>query len=264
MLMKDQVVLITGAGRGWGRGIAQQFGRQGAKVIAVSRTQSEIDLTVSAVQAEHSIIEGLSVDVADDAAMQRMTDYVLGKYGRLDVLVNNAGVLPIKPFEQCTLEDIDRTLAINLRGQMLGCKLFLEPMKAQGGGALINVSSRAGVMPFANQTLYGASKYGLEGFTKCLALEIAQYNISTNTITPGGGSTGKRLKPTSLTQSDYDKLSAEEQAKYADPILYSEAFVYLGLQRGGGLTGARVEAYELSERIRHEGYNITVDPARGY
>ena len=147
---------------------------------------------------------------------------------------------------------------------MLGCKFFLEAMKAQGGGSMINVSSRAGVMPFANQTLYGASKYALEGFTKCLAMEIKQYNISANTITPGGGSTGKRLKPTSLTQSDYDKLSPEEQAKYADPILYSEAFVYLGLQRGDGLTGARIEAYELSERIRQEGWNITVDPSRGY
>ena len=264
MLMKDQVVLITGAGRGWGRGIAQQFGRQGARVIAVSRTQAEIDQTVALCCSDQSDVEGLSVDVSDEIAMRSLAEYVLLKYERLDVLVNNAAMLLFRPFEDCSLEDIDRVLGVNLRGVMLGCKFFLEAMKAQGGGSMINVSSRAGVMPFANQTLYGASKYALEGFTKCLAMEIKQYNISANTITPGGGSTGKRLKPTSLTQSDYDKLSPEEQAKYADPILYSEAFVYLGLQRGDGLTGARIEAYELSERIRQEGYNITVDPVRGY
>jgi NAD(P)-dependent dehydrogenase (short-subunit alcohol dehydrogenase family) len=264
MLMKDQVVLITGAGRGWGRGIAQQFGRQGAKVIAVSRTQAEIDLTVAAVQAENSIIEGLSVDVSDDAAMHQLKDYVLGKYGRLDVLVNNAAVMLFKTFEESTQAEIDRVLEINLRAVLLGCKLFLEPMKAQGGGALINVSSRAGVMPFEKETVYCAAKYALEGFTKSLAQEIAQYNISTNTITPGGKASGKTLKPTSMTQADYDALSPQEQARYGDPILYSEAFVYLGLQRGDGLTGARVEAYELSKRIRQEGYNISVDPVRGY
>lgn len=264
MLMKDQVVLITGAGRGWGRGIARQFGLQGARVIAVSRTQSEIDQTVADVRADHSSVEGLSVDVADDAAMIKLKDYVLDKYGRLDVLVNNAAVMLFKTFEESTQQEIDRVLNINLRAVLLGCKLFLEPMKAQGGGALINVSSRAGVMPFEKETVYVAAKYALEGFTKSLALEIAQYNISTNTITPGGRASGKTLKPTSMTQAEYDALSPQDQAKYGDPILYSEAFVYLGLQRGSGLTGARVEAYELSERIRNEGWDITIDPARGY
>ena len=91
MLMKDQVVLITGAGRGWGRGIAQQFGRQGARVIAVSRTQAEIDQTVELCCSDQSDVEGLSVDVSDEIAMRSLAEYVLLKYERLDVLVNNAG-----------------------------------------------------------------------------------------------------------------------------------------------------------------------------
>ena len=116
MLMKDQVVLITGAGRGWGRGIAQQFGRQGARVIAVSRTQSEIDQTVAALRAENSLVEGRSVDVSDEIAMQRLAEDVLLKYERLDVLINNAAILLFRPFEECSLEDIDRVLGLTCAG----------------------------------------------------------------------------------------------------------------------------------------------------
>lgn len=258
MLLKDQVALITGAGRGWGQSIALAYARQGAKVVVVSRTQSEIDRTVTMLRAEGGQALGLSVDVSNELAMRTMAERVMNDYGRLDVLVNNAAVLPIKPFEAFSIEEMDRVLAINLRGQLMGCKLFLDVMKNQGGGSIINVSSNAGVMPFENESLYCTSKFALEGFTKTLALEVKKYNIAVNTITPGGMSAGVRIKPTNLTQEDYDRLPSEEKAKWVDSIVSTEAFVYLAVQRGNGVTGERIMAYELSERIRKEGWQISL------
>ncbi len=181
---------------------------------------------------------------------------MLGDYGKLDVLVNNAAQLPIKPFEAFTIQEIDQVLRVNLNGALALISLFLDQMKDQGGGSIINVSSNAGVRPFENESIYCASKFALEGFTKSLAIEIKPYNIAVNTITPGGLNAGVRIKPTSLTQADYDLLSEAEKSKWVDSIVMTEAFVFLALQRGGGVTGERILAYEVSERIRKEGWDI--------
>ncbi len=256
MLLKDKITLITGAGRGWGQSIALAYARQGAEVIAVSRTQSELDRTAALIQAEGGRVVTMSVDVSQENAVRQMAAKVLADYGRLDVLVNNAAQLPLKFFQDLTIEEWDRTLAINLRGPMLGCKFFLESMKRQGRGSIINVSSTAGVQGFVKETTYCASKFGLEGFSQSLAMELREHNIAVNTVTPGGASAGVRMKPTSLTQAGFDALAEAERAQWTDSMDYTEALVFLALQDGQGVTGQRILAYELSERIRKEGWNI--------
>ena len=259
MLLKDKVTLITGAGRGWGQAIAQVYARQGAKVIAVSRTQSELDRTAALIAAEGGHCHIMSVDIADDASVQKMVDDVLETYGRLDVLVNNAGVLYNKSFEDTTIADWDLILNVNLRGTFLTCKAFLNTMKAQGGGSIINVSSRAGIMAFAEETAYCASKWGLEGFSKALADALQPYNIAVNTISPGGA----HIKPTSITQAEFDAMSEAERAKWDDPMIITEAFVYLALQDGSGLTRQRVAALPLSDQIREHGWDVTYEHITG-
>jgi NAD(P)-dependent dehydrogenase (short-subunit alcohol dehydrogenase family) len=255
-LLQDRVALVTGAGRGWGRAICLAFARQGAQVIAAARTQSELDLTAGLVRVEGGRVETLCLDVAREAELQRAASDLLARYGRLDVLVNNAAQLPRIPFEAMPMEAFDRVLAVNLRAPILLCKLFLEPMKQQGRGSLINVSSNAGVRGFESESAYCTSKFGIEGFSRALALEVKQHNIAVNTITPGGASAGMRIKPTSLTQDAYDRLSASEQAQWADSIVMTEAFVFLARQDGHGVTGERVLAYELSEQIRRQGWHV--------
>jgi NAD(P)-dependent dehydrogenase (short-subunit alcohol dehydrogenase family) len=256
MLLKEKVALVTGAGRGLGQSVALAYAWQGAQVIAVSRTQSELDRTAAMVEAEGGQVLTLSLDLSQEDQVRQMADWVLSKFGRLDVLVNNAGRLPLKSFEEMTMDDWDRTLAVNLRAPVLACKLFLQTMKEQGRGSIINVSSTAGVKGFELETDYCASKFGLEGFSRSLALEVKKYNIAVNTITPGGRTGGVRIKPTSMTQADFDTLSEEERAKWHDSIVLTEAFVFLALQDGSGVTGERVYAYDLSEQIRREGWNI--------
>lgn len=256
MLLKDKVVLITGAGRGWGQSVSIAYSREGAKVWVASRTQTEIDRTVELIRAEGGCAAGLPLDVSSQESCRRAVEKILSEDGRLDVLVNNAAQLPIRPFEEFLIAEFEQVLRVNLNGALMLSSLCLASMKQKGGGSIINVSSNAGVRPFENESLYCASKYALEGFTKSVALELKKYNIAVNTITPGGLLAGIRIKPTSLTQADYDQLPEEEKSRWVDSIIMTEAFVFLALQRGDGVTGERILAYELSERIRKEGWNI--------
>ncbi len=259
-MLKDKIALITGAGRGLGQSVALAYARQGAHVIAVARTRPELDRTAGMIEAEGGRVLTMSVDLAQEDRARQMAERILNEFGRLDVLVNNAARLPLKSFEDMIMADWDDTMTINLRAPVLMCKLFLQRMKAQGRGSIINVSSNAGVKGFELETDYCASKFGLEGFSRALALEVKKYNIAVNSITPGGRSY-VRIKPTSMTQADFEALSEEEQAQWHDAIVLTEAFVYLALQDADGVTGERVYAYDLSERIRREGWDIKYQPA---
>jgi NAD(P)-dependent dehydrogenase (short-subunit alcohol dehydrogenase family) len=258
MLLQDKVTLVTGAGRGLGRAVAIAYARHGAKVIAVSRTRSELDETAALIRAEGGHVDVLPLDLAQDAATHEMVDYALKTYGRVDVAVNNAARLPRLSLEEMTMANFDKTIAVNLRSPVLTCKLLLPSMKAQGRGSIINVSSAAGVKGFLVETDYCASKFGLEGFSYALALEVQPYNIAVNIVTPGGGKVRTPIKPTSITQAQFEALSPEEKAKWVDPIVMTECFVYLALQDGNGVTGRRFGANDLSERIREQGWNPTL------
>ncbi len=266
--LENKVAVVTGAGRGWGQAIAIMMAREGAQTIAVARTASEIDRTVEMIRSENGKVEGVCLDVSDDAAVREMISNIMEKYGRIDVMVNNAAILPLKTFEDATMEEVDRVLNINLRAPMFICKLVIDIMKNQGGGSIINVSSSSGVKGFYNESIYCTAKHGLEGLTKAIAIECAQHNIAANTITPGGASANLHIKPTSITQAQFDAMPEEEKKKWGDPLLFTEAFVYLGIQRPkeGGISGERFVAYELSEHIRQKGYDIRLsdlkdDPA---
>jgi NAD(P)-dependent dehydrogenase (short-subunit alcohol dehydrogenase family) len=256
MQLINKVALVTGAGRGWGRSICLALAKEGALVVAASRTQAELDETAGLVSAQGGHIETMRVDIGKPDEIQRLAGNVLSGYGRLDVLVNNAAQLPIKPFEEMTMGEFEGVLGVNLIAPIALCKRILPAMKAAGGGSIINVSSNAGAIGFERESAYCTSKFALEGFSKCLAMEVKLDNIAVNTITPGGFRYGVRIKPTSLTQEDYERLSPEEQKQWVDSIVMCEAFVYLACQDGSGVTGQRILAYELSEQIRREGWKI--------
>ena len=257
--LENKTAIITGAGRGWGQGIARMMAREGAQTIVAARTASEIDRTVELIRNENGKVDGFCLDVSDDKAVRNMIDETMAKYGHIDVMVNNAAILPLKTFEDASMEEVDRILDINLRAPMYFCKLMIDIMKKQGGGSIINVSSASGVRGFYNESIYCTAKHGLEGLTKAIAIECEQYNIAANAVTPGGGSAKLHIKPTSVTQAQYDAMPEEEKKQFGDPLLFSEAFVFLGMQRPkeGGITGERFAAYELSEHIRRKGYDIT-------
>jgi len=256
MNLKDKVVLVTGAGRGWGRSIALAFGKAGAKVVIVSRTGSEISETARLINDEGGEAIALAADLGTEQGILRTFNAVQERYGKLDVLVNNAAIMKFREFNEITEDEISLLTRVNLLSYLFLCKKFLPGMIERGGGCIINVSSNAGIWPFEKESVYVATKYAIEGFSKSLALEVSRHNISVNTITPGGTELGIKMKPTNMLESEFEALEPEERSKYTDSIEYTEAFLYLAARKGAEITGERVLAYELSQSIRDSGWNV--------
>jgi NAD(P)-dependent dehydrogenase (short-subunit alcohol dehydrogenase family) len=256
MQLRDSVVLVTGAGRGWGRSIALAFSRAGAKLVVVSRTETEIQQTAQLIVDEGGAALPLSADLGTEEGIEKTYAAVQEKHDRLDVLVNNAAILKYETFSNTSEDDIRLLTNVNLLSYLLLCRKFLPGMIARKRGCIINVSSNAGIWPFENESVYVATKFAIEGFSKSLALEVENYGIPVNTITPGGTEKGIRIKPTNMLESDFEKLAPAERNKYTDSIKYTEAFLYLAMQEGARITGERVLAYELSESIRQEGWDV--------
>ena len=162
------------------------------------------------------------------------------------------------PFVALAAADFDETIAVNLLAPVRLIRAFLPAMQERGRGAIVNVSSAAGIRPFANETDYCAAKYGLEGFSYSLAMELSPLNISVNLISPG-----YPIKPTSVTAAEFAAWPAERRNDYRDPIDMADAFAYLALQYPceGGVTGQRFDAFELAEEVRRNGWNGERQPS---
>ena len=256
MQLRDSVALITGAGRGWGRSIALAFSRAGAKVLIVSRTETEIQETARLIIDEGGDACALSADLGTEEGIDKTYAAIQEKYNQLDVLINNAAILKYKEFNETSEEEIKLLTNVNLLSYLLLCKKFLPGMIERKRGCIINVSSNAGIWPFEKETVYAATKFAIEGFSKSLALELKKYGIPVNTITPGGTEKGFRIKPTNMLESEFEGLDPAERNKFTDSIKYTEAFLYLAMQEDAHITGERVLAYELSESIRQEGWDV--------
>lgn len=253
-----RIAVVTGAGRGLGSGVAIAFARAGARVALVDITEDELTDTASALAREGGEVLPIRTDVADPESVAHMIARVREAFGPVDTLVNAAAILEVKPFAESDYADWQRTLAINLSGPWLVTKAVLPDMIAAGRGSIVNVSSRAGVEGHRGETAYCAAKFGLEGFSYALALEVAPANIAVNLVTPG-----IRIKPTSMTMARFRALPPEEQARWADPVSMGDGFVYLARQDGHGITGQRFDVWELAERVRHEGLLAAPARARG-
>jgi 3-oxoacyl-[acyl-carrier protein] reductase len=185
-LLENKTVLITGATRGIGKGIAETFAKQGAHVAFTfsssveAATALEKELAANGVKAK-----GYQSNAADFAAAQELAAAVLEEFGSIDVLINNAGITKDNLLMRISEEDFDKVIEINLKSVFNLTKAVIRPMMKQRSGSIINMSSVVGVQGNAGQTNYAASKAGMLGFTKSVALELGSRNIRCNAIAPG-------------------------------------------------------------------------------
>ncbi len=188
MLLKDKVAIITGGGRGIGRGVALRYAKEGAKLALVD-IQQHLDETAAALDASGTGVEyiALQSDVSSSADVQRFFDKTIERFGRLDILVNNAGIgNPPVPIIDMPEDAWDRTLAVNLKSVFLCSKLAAKQFIAQGGGGrIISVASQAGKTGYPILTPYCASKAGVILFTQAFAKEVGAHKINVNCVCPG-------------------------------------------------------------------------------
>jgi 3-oxoacyl-[acyl-carrier protein] reductase len=209
-------VFVTGATRGIGYATAFAFGRAGFRVGVCARTAAKVEALVAELRAEGIEAAGAAADVADPEQVRGAVAHVVEQLDEIGVLVNNAGVLIARPFEELTLEDWDSTMATNLRSLYLVTREVLPGMRRRREGTVVNVASLAGRNGFVGGTAYTASKHAVLGFARSLMLEVRKDGVRVVTVCPGSVDTGMLVDQPMLTPNRERILQPED---VADAIL---------------------------------------------
>lgn len=183
--MNDSVVVVTGGGRGIGRAVCERFAVDGAWIVAASRSADELEATSEAVERAGGRCHAEQTDVSRPDEIDRLISSTIGRFERVDVLVNNAGVAEICGIEELAPSAFERILAVNVEAVYRACRAVWPIMRAQKGGVIVNVSSVASVDPFPGFAAYGASKAWVNAWTKALADEGRQVGIRVFAVAPG-------------------------------------------------------------------------------
>ncbi|MBL4744653.1 MAG: glucose 1-dehydrogenase [Cycloclasticus sp.] len=183
--VSGKIVLVTGGAMGMGRTHSELLAEEGATVIVTDMNETEGAATVDSINASGGKAEFLPLNVTNESEWISVVDQIVAKYGQIDVLVNNAGILIIKAVEETTTEEWDRTFDINIKSIFFGTKAVLPAMQKAGGGSIVNISSIYGIVGAPVSAAYQATKGAVRMFTKATAVDYAQYNIRVNSVHPG-------------------------------------------------------------------------------
>ena len=238
-LTEGKVALVTGAGSGIGRATGLVFAREGAKVVVADIVVEGGQETVQQIEAAGGEAIFVKADVSQAADVETLIAKTVETYGRLDCAFNNAGIEGgMKLTIDCTKEKFDRTIAVNLTGVWLCMKYEIQQMLSQGGGAIVNTASAAGLVGFPGLPDYVASKHGVVGLTKTAALEYAKSGIRVNAVCPGVIQTPMVERGAQLSPGfDELALSMEPVGRFGQPAEVGEAVVWLCSDAASFVTG---------------------------
>lgn len=242
MRLADKVSVVTGAGSGIGRAAALLFAREGASVVVADLDREAAEATAQMIRGAGGEARAVEVEVSSAASVQRMFHETIASYGRLDVLVNNAGYGFAATVEQTEEADWDRLMAVNLKGVYLGCKYAIPLMRRQGGGVIVNTASVVAVVGIENRAAYCASKGGVAALTRAMALDHVRDGIRVNCVAPGTVET-PYFRGIFARSPDPAALRKELEARHpmgrlATPEEIASAILYLASSESSFMTGS--------------------------
>jgi NAD(P)-dependent dehydrogenase (short-subunit alcohol dehydrogenase family) len=237
--LSGKVALITGASRGIGKAIALAYAGEGAKVFICARKPTELARAAREIRAAGGEVDYVAANLANARATKRLVNAARRRYGRIDVLVNNASILgPRAPIASYPLAAWEEVIKINLTALFLVTKEALDVMIPQREGSIINLSSGVGRTGKARWGAYATSKFGVEGLTQVLADEVKQSNIRVNAVNPGATRTAMRA----------EAYPHEDPLTIPAPEEITPVFVYLASSESSGVTGKSFDAREWINR----------------
>ena len=255
---KDKVVIVTGAGGGLGRSHSLEFAKRGAKVV-VNDLGGSVDGSGGSSEAANSVVKeiteagGIAIpngsSVTDDDGVKNMVDQTIDEFGRIDILINNAGILRDKSFTKMTMEDFTLVTDIHLMGSVKPTKMVWEIMKEQNYGRILVTTSSTGLYGNFGQSNYGAAKLGVVGFVNTLKLEGQKYNINCNVLCP--------VAYTRMTEN----LMPPEAEQLLTPSSVTPAVIYLSSENGptGTILCAGAGVYSVAKIMESDGENLGLE-----
>ena len=239
MRLAGKVSIITGAARGIGHATAMKFAREGAKVVVCDLDRTMVDAAVDDIRGAGGEAHGFVVDVTDPASIQAMVDGVMQRYGRIDVLVNNAGIVQDAQLLKMREDQFDRVIDVNLKGTYNCTKATAAIMVEQGSGVILNASSIVGIYGNFGQTNYAASKFGVIGMVKTWARELGRKGVRANAVCPG-------FVETTIISSIPEKVLEAMKARVplgrlAKPEDIANTYAFLASDEASYINGAVIE-----------------------
>lgn len=237
--LEGKIALVTGAGQGIGEATALKFAAEGATVVVCDIRQASVDQVVVRCQAQGSQAIGRVMDVTQRGQVDAVVQEVLQRYGRIDVLVNNAGITQDARLQKMTLEQFDRVIDVNLRGVFHCSQAVADAMVLQGSGVILNASSVVGIYGNFGQTNYAATKFGVIGFTKTWSRELGPKGVRVNAVAPGFVDTPiLRTIPEKVLKEMENKVPLK---RLGTPEEIANVYAFLASDEASYITGAVIE-----------------------
>lgn len=238
-VMDGSVAIVTGAAQGMGEGQARMLAARGAKVILADMSDESGEAAVARIRETGHTADFVKLNVGDAESWRAAVEHTLSLYGRIDTLVNNAGIYLRASVEETTVEQFDRLFGVNVRGVFLGCKAVVPAMRAGGSGAIVNVGSIASFVAYTSGvSVYSATKGAVQMLTKGLAVDLAKDNIRVNAVHPGIVNTPMSAKLLSDPEARRQLLGATLLDRAADIDEIAEAVVFLASRASSFMTGS--------------------------
>lgn len=238
--LQGRVAIVTGASRGIGKSIAESLAKVGASVALVARNRELLEPVACGIHDNGGVAEVFVMDICDQSAIGELAPLVSQKLGKCDILVNNAGITVRKDIDEFTLEDWNRQITTNLTGPFLMCNAFVPDMKMQRFGRVINIASIAAHISRPKLACYSATKAGLLGMTRGLALELAPYGVTANTISPGPFATDMNNDILNDPELNQQFLASIPLRRWGRPEEIGPLAAYLCREEAGFITGADI------------------------